>query len=806
MVTVERVTGALLSGRADAREAAAAVCVAHDDTAALRRALAALEADPRDAARARDFAAELLTVASDRPELATWLCRWSDPVSPAVSRGTDGRERPDRREQTAQPRAGDVPGHTNSIAGAPGIAGGTVQARDIAGGVHFHARPSPSLPIPRELLPVPAFFVERAMDAAALGALRAARLLVVSGPAGVGKTTFVSHWLTQLRDEFPDGQLYADLRGHSPGAPAVAQEVLGHFLRAYGFTDLPADPAEQAALWRSVSVNLRIAVMLDDAVSAAQVRPLLPGARDSLVVVVSRRKLSGLLADGAVLHELGLLEPAAGAELLTVRIGDRRAGRERDAVDEIVALCGGLPLAICLAGARMLSRPRQTVASMADALKREGGRLAALRADGRGAVLAALDESYAALPPHAARGYRYLGTLPFTVFGAEVMAAVCAVPIEQAHAVADELVEVNLLEDLGDDLFRFHDLVRLHAAERSSAQDPAEATRAGVLRAVGWYLATATAVEALLTPSHRDLPRDLPAGIPAPLAFDDAGSAVDWLSREQPQLITALRTARDHSWDAVVWQLADALWPLWNRLRPYELWIEAHRIGLAAARRDGNPRGVSRMLTTGGGALLNAGYPDEALTWYTEALDGARGDRDQKAEAQSLHGIGRAHQQAGRLAEATSYLSRALVLREAIGYRRGAALTRVCLGDIAAIDGRPDDAVGQLTVAYRELVAVRDRHDAARALALLGRAQSMRGDFDTAGLHLATALEEFRAIGSVHWQGRTMEMLGLTDEDRGSVATAREWFGRSLAVYASISPSDTDRLRERISTLDGHSA
>lgn len=741
----------------------------------VRVALAAWRDHPRDPDRAHDLAAVLIAALPGLPELTRLA-----------------------QELT---RASETAGHSNSISGAT-VSGSSIQARNISGGVHIHqADAARALPLPRQLLPVPPRFVDRAEDTAVLDIIRGAGLVVVTGPAGGGKTAFVSHWLHRIRADYPDGQLYADLRGHAPGTPAVAREILGQFLRAYGFADVPADPDEQAALWRSVVTDRRIAVMLDDAVSAAQVRPLLPGTSDSLVVVVSRRRLSGLLADGAAYHELGLLEPRVAAELLTSRIGEQRALRERQAVDEVVALCG-LPLALCLAGARIAARPRQTVASLAQALSCESGRLAALRAEGNRAVQAALDESCAGLSPGSLRCYRRLGVLPFTVFGPGTVAAACGVSATAAETAVDELIEVSLLEELGDDQYRLHDLVRLHAAARAEAEDTPQDIDDAVRRAVGWFLSAATTAERLLTPSHRVLPRDYPPGVPAPPDFPDPATALNWLSREQTQLMTALRTAAARDWPATVWQLAHALWPLWHRLRPHDLWVEALESGLAAARITGPPEAVSEMLTGGGGALLNAGRPDDALERYAEAFDDALRTGDRAAEGQALHGMGRCHQDAGRTARAGAYFVRALARREAAGLRRGAALTRYCLGDIALADGRPGEAVGQLAVAHRELTAVRDRHDAARAQALLGRAHAACGDLPTARAHLTAALAEFRATGSVHWQGRTAELLGLTALDDGDPATARDWFERSLDTYLSVSPKDTRRLRDRISSLD----
>ncbi|MFJ9566833.1 tetratricopeptide repeat protein [Streptomyces fuscichromogenes] len=792
-VTVALLAAALLADT-DPHAAVTALSAGSEPDNAVDRALAALAAAPADRQLAEAVAGALLEAARGQPEMTARLRSWLSAQDTMVNHA-----RPTERGIHAHSDA--TADHSNTVGGSARIDGPSIQAHTIIGGVRLTTRgPDRPLPVPRQLPPVPNRFVDRERDLSALNSLTDTPLVVVSGPAGVGKTTFVSHWLRRIRDDFPDGQLYADIGTAATGAPVPPQEALGQFLRAYGFTDLPSDPAEQAALWRSVTGDLRIAVMLDNAVSAAQVRPLLPGGSGSLSVVASRRRLTGLLADGAAFHELGLLEPDAAVELLVGRIGDHRAEHERDAVTAVAELCAGLPLALCLAGARMAARPRQTVASLVEALNHEGGRLAALHADGHSVVQAALDESYASLPPDMAHGYRCLGALPFAVLGIEVVAAACDLPIPQAEAVADGLIEVNLLEDLGANRFRFHDLVRLHAAQRAS-QDQSVATLDGTRRAVGWYLTTATAAEALLTPSHRNLPREYPPGTPPPLSFHDPNAALDWLSREQSQLATALRIAADNDWHATVWQLADALWPLWNRLRPYDLWLEAHHKGLAAARRDGRPGALSRMLTSGGGALLNCGRPEEALAWYAEALDHARADQDQKAEAQALHGLGRAHHMLGRLSEATSFFSRALARREAIGYVRGAALTRVCLGEIAIAQGRFDQAVAELTTAHGELAAIPDPHDAARALVFLGRARAARGDFAAADSHLEAALNEFRSIGSVHWQGRTMEMLGLTALDRGARATARTWFEQSLAVYTSISPRDTRRLLDRINSL-----
>ncbi|MEH6376428.1 tetratricopeptide repeat protein [Streptomyces sp. KLMMK] len=700
--------------------------------------------------------------------------------------------------------------HTNVLQGDTRVDGPSLQARDVHGGIHLHHAPPPRRPpTPRQLLPVPAHFTDRTDDLRTLDALRTAQpgcapqLVVVSGPAGVGKTALVSRWLQVAAPEFPDGQLYADLRGHASAGPARSAEALAGFLRALGAGSVPAAAQEQTALWRSLTADLRLTVMLDNAFSAAQVRALLPAAPGSLVVVTSRYRLTGLVVDGAGFHRVGMLEPAAALELLTRAVGGDRVERDREAARQVVSLCGRLPLALCLAAAQLASRPQRPVAALASALTRGRGPLDGLSVEGEAAVRTALDESYDALPARAARAYRAMALLPVRRYDAHLVAAACAVMPEEAEDLLDLLADVNLLEENEVDNYRFHDLVRLHAARRAESEETARQRETTLRRFVDGCLAAATSAEELLTPSHRTLPRSYahpPAG-PAP--FGSADECLAWLDGHRYDLMAAVRLAADRGWDASAWQLADAMWPLFLRLRPYDLWVEAHETGLAAALRDGHRAGTARMLTSGGGGLCNAGRPDDAVQWFTDALGRAVEDGDERQQAQALHGLGQAHQLKDDPDRAEGFFARALALREAIGYRRGAALSRVCLGETVMTRGRLRQAVDHLARAYDDLLALDESYEASRALAHLGRATALAGDPEAGARQLRRALEDFEASGSVHWQARTMEMLGLVAGERGETAEARRWYTRSLALYGPLSPSDAARLRDRLGELPG---
>lgn len=698
---------------------------------------------------------------------------------------------------------GNVPAAENAIGGSARLYGPTIQAREVRGDIHIHAPAGdgrPPLPVPRQLPPVPTHFTNREPDLTALSALRARAqpLIVVSGQAGIGKTTLVSRWLHGLDGAFPDGQLYADLRGHSiTGRPAGQSEVLGRFLRALGARTVPADPAEQVALWRSSTADRRIAVMLDNAFTAAQIRPLLPGGPGCLVAVTGRRMLSGLRMDGAAFHSLEALDTAESVELLIRGIGADRVAGEPAAARRIATLCAGLPLAVCLAAARLASRPRQPMAALADALARTPGRLTALEVEGEETVHKALDASYAVLTEGAARLYRRLGPLPLPTFDALIAAAAAAEPLERAERALDELIEANLMEDLGAEGCRFHDLVRVHAQDRALTDDTEAVREESLRRVCEWYLETATEAQRLLTPIQLTLPRayTLPSpGLPVPFT-DDAG-ALAWLDARRLHLMEIVRAAAERGWHATAWQLVDAQWPLYLRLRHYDLWIEAHEIGLAAARRDGDGAAERQMLNSGAIGLSGAGRTDTAAEWYHASLDAARRAGDARDEGQALLGLGACHREAGRMDQAVPCLHSAISVWEVCGYPRGAALARIVLGEIALAGAEPGTAVGHFTRAHDDMVAVRDPHDAARALAFLGRARARAGERAEGVAQLTEALAVFVASGAAHWQARTLEMLGESARDGGDEGSAREYTARARALYESTSPADARRLSE----------
>ncbi|MET7679187.1 tetratricopeptide repeat protein [Streptomyces sp. NPDC005423] len=706
---------------------------------------------------------------------------------------------------------------TNAISGHSVLHGPTVQARDIHGGIHFHP-PSPAspsrVPVPRQLPPVTARFIDREADRLALDTLRAQRpahapqVVVVSGLAGVGKTAFASHWLYEHAGSFPDGQLYADLGGQTTGTedgPVPPGVVLEAFLVALGASEVPAGTAQRSALWRSMTSGLRLAVLLDSAFTAAQVRPLLLGTASGLTVVTSRNNLTGLRVDGASVHRLEGLPAESAVELLAVG-GGTRVTREPAAAREVVRLCGRLPLAVALASAQLALRPHHSLSALAAALSQGQGAVHTLRIDGEAVMRTALDLSYEVLPDASRALYRRMGLLPADRHDLALLTALAADgegacdPVQATDIAVHSLVEANLLEETGAATYRFHDLVQPHARRLGEELEEPGGRERTLRRFVDWCLSTAAVAESILTPSHRLPGHDLPSEAVPPTPLDGPEEALAWLSTHRNGLMGAVRHSARVGWHWSCWRLTDLMWPLFLRLRPSEMWIEAHHLGLEAARRSASREGEGRMLTSGAIGLRNAGRYPEAADWYRQALEMATADQDVRQQGQAVSGLGHVSLLAHRLDEARDHFEHALRLRESIGYRRGAALSRRRLGETALAGGDLVTAAEQLRRAGDELDSLGETYEATRVLALLGHVLDRLGDREGGVRRLWEALTRFRAgdARSEHGEARCLEWLGQAAESRGDHAESIHHYEAARDLFRHLSPEDAQRLDGRL--------
>lgn len=666
--------------------------------------------------------------------------------------------------------------------------------------VHFHGWEAPgSWGPPHQLPPPTRLYTGRARDAQRLEELwddaraqDAGALLVISGTAGVGKSTLASSWLRAHSAEFPDGQLYADLAGYSLPDPMEPAEVLGGFLRALGVSPeaVPARMHERVALLRTVSNGRRVCLLLDNAVTAAQVRILAITAPGCATLVTTRSAISGLAMDGARFHRLEPWRAATGVEFMKRVLGATRVSAEAEAAWRVAELCGGLPLALGVAAAKLASRPRWTIGRLADALARDAARLELLDVGQDSAVIPALDGSYQILGPEDARLYRALGRCPVLWFDTAMVAALLDCTDEEAETRVEALVDAHLLEDL-EDRYRFHDLVRLHAAHCAQADEPEQSGArpdTALERLLDFYLGSATAAEEILTPSHRVLDRTYRFEGISRVRFTGDADALEWLVRQRPNLMAVLRFCAHRRMHRYVWQLADAMWPLFLRMRYTEDRLEAQSLAVEAAREDGDDAAQGYLLISLAATRSAVGRHAAAAEACDRAVRIYQRLGEPRGLAQAYNNRAKIHVLMQEWDAAERLFQRALELRESIGYRRGVALTCQGLGRVAAGRGDLERAEQLLARSHEGLRHEGDRYDAAWSLALRAFAIAGLGDRERALSLLDEAADEMRAVHSVFGLASVFELSGRVHELAGSTAVAAERYEQASELFAGSDP------------------
>ena len=672
---------------------------------------------------------------------------------------------------------------------------------------HFHGTEPPQVGPPRQLPPITTLFTDRSEDndwldrqwdqahSNGLGAL-----LVISGTAGVGKTSLAASWARAHHEDFPDGQLYADLGGYSQQQTASSEDVIGGFLRALSIAPdrVPARLAERVALLRTITHGRRVCVLLDNAVSAAQVRVLATTAPGCATLVTTRGSISGLTMDGAGFHQLDPWHAETGVVFIQRALGAERVSEEPDAARQVAELCGGLPLALGVAAAKLASRPRWTIKRLADALAQDGERLELLEVGKDSAVMPALDGSYQVLSDRLAHLYRALGRCPVLWFDLPMVAAVMNSTIEAAEEHLDALVDANLLEEL-DDGYRFHDLVRLHAAHCAETYAPSRESDEALGRLLDFLLAAATSAEELMTPTHRILSRDYRYEPVAPVPFSHAEEALRWLDRQRPNLMAVVRYCARRELHRVVWQLVDAMWPLFLRLRHTEDRLEAASLAVDAAHADGDEAAEASLVLSLAAALLSHDRVAEAARCHSRAMDLYEALGDERGLAQACDGRAKIHALLGEWSDAEALFLRALDLRERVAYRRGVALTYQGLGRVAAARGELERAEELLRRSYEGLLNEGDRYDAAWSQALCAQVIADRGETGRAFRLLDGATVEMRVAGSVFGRAGLLEIDGRIRQRLGDEPAAMERYAQAAELFASSDPLAAKRLRLRLS-------
>ncbi|WP_432829983.1 tetratricopeptide repeat protein [Dactylosporangium sp. CA-092794] len=654
-----------------------------------------------------------------------------------------------------------------------------------------------------------AHFTGRDGELARLDALLAAAdpppVVVLAGAGGVGKSALALRW-AHGQDRFADGQLWLDLGGFGPGAPLDPAGALGALLRALGVPPemVPPTTAERAGLYRSVTAGRALLTVLDNAHSAEQVRPLIPASAAGAVLVTSRSRLAGLVPDGARILDLAPLPAADGLALLARAAGPERIGGERAPARAIAELCGGLPLALCVAAARLAARPRLSVARVAAELADETTRLAALAAPEGPSVRAVFDVSVRHLHPGAAALYRRLALHPGAEFSAGVAAAVAATIPGCPPGALDRLLQASLLDETEEDRFRYHDLLRVHALDRARTDETDADRRATVELFAEWYLLAARRADARVTPYRRRpayTPRTAPAALPS---FAGRNDGLDWLEREYPNLVAAGRAALDHDRAELAWHLADAVWPvlLFSKPAPPER-AAVDRHGLAAARRWGHPWAEAVMLKRLGRSSAKLGDLAAAEAHTRAAVRRYADAGDLAGALDAREGLAAVHAEAGRPEEAATELLAVLAGNRRLGRARGTALTLVSLGRLLPGLGRAAEAVPLLREARAIFAAPAgaDPYNAARATLALAAALLAAGDAAAAERPAAEAADRLRDLGAPHEHAEALTVLARVARRLGDPATARRHYRAAVDLFTAAASPRAAAVRAELDAI-----
>lgn len=676
------------------------------------------------------------------------------------------------------------------------------------------ARPAGGLDgvVPRQLPAAVAGFAGRSAELEVLtglaeratsGAGAAVVISAIAGTAGVGKTALAVHFGHQVARRFPDGQLYADLRGFSPaGEPVPPARVIRGFLEALGVAPqaVPADADAQAGLYRSVVAGKRMLMVLDNARDAAQVRPLLPGSADCLVVVTSRSQLIGLAATGdARLLALGLLTEHEARELLAGRIGGTRVQAEPEAVDDLIRLCARLPLALAITAARAGARPAHLLAGLAAELRAAGGPLDALDAgEPAASVRAVFSWSYEQLCPAAARLFRLLGVHPGPDISASAAASLAGVEPARAGELLTELAHFHLIAEHIPGRYAFHDLLRAYASEQALAVDSDSARRSAIGRVLDHYLHTAYTAAVLLNPSRNAL------GIAPP----EPGVVIEhlpghrpplaWFEAEHHVLLAAATLAAEAGFDRHAWQLPWIIWDyLFNRGHWHELAAIA-RSALDAAARLGDAAGQAAAHRALAGAYHQFARYDVARVHLADSL---------RLYRRAGHGAGQvdAHLTLGwmfacqeRYADALTHCEQALGLLQQIGDRAWQARALHLTGRCCAHLGRHQQARASCQQALALLRELGHRPYEAEAWHSLGDAEHHSGDHAAAMACYRRALSLFRELGDRRTQAMVLAHLGDAQQAAGQTRAARRAWHQAVAILDALRHPDADQVRARL--------
>ncbi|MDT8910043.1 BTAD domain-containing putative transcriptional regulator [Amycolatopsis sp. PS_44_ISF1] len=667
--------------------------------------------------------------------------------------------------------------------------------------------------VPRQLPAAPAHFIGRnaeldRLDAAmnTAGAPGTVIISAIAGAGGVGKTWLALHWAHSRAGRFPDGQLFVDLRGFSPeDQPIQPAAAVRGFLDALGVevSRIPADLHAQAALYRSLVAHRRMLIVLDNAIDTAHITALLPGSASCTAVVTSRNRLPGLVtAHGAQHLPLDILDDTEARALLTARLGAPRVEAEPTAIDDLVRLCGGFPLALSIVAGRAHTAPRSSLAAIAAEL-REGGLDALDEGEPAASLPAVLSSSYRALPDEQALLLGLLAIAPGPDIALPAASSLAGKPRERTRMVLRGLEQASLISRDATGRYRLHDLIRRYAAD-VAYHDLTDETRDEALqRVVEFYLRTADAADQLLHPDRLDLRITSPEPGSQPQPLDDKPAAMAWFATEHLCLLSAQRTAADLGRDDATWQLAWVL-STFHQLRGLRHdQLATWRAALAANENQPDP--TPRLLGHGYLGLTHAdlGEHEEAAEHLRRAVSLAEQHNDKAALAHTHRLFARACELRGDDQRALEHSALALNLYRTLDNLEHEAAALNSVGWFAARIGNHDQA-REHCLAALELYRKTDApYGESGVLDSLGYIAHLRGRHHEAIGHYQEALALQRQLDYPYGLAETLAALGQPYVELGRYGEARQAWQEALELYRQQDRAEeAQRIQAQLEALD----
>ncbi|WP_327070292.1 NB-ARC domain-containing protein [Kitasatospora sp. NBC_01302] len=704
------------------------------------------------------------------------------------------------------------------------VHGNALQIGRVHGGITVNvpvATPSRSSSRPDDVPQHLSRFINRVSELGTLSAwldddaADAVASAVVSGLPGVGRRATVRRLAYDCRQRFPGGQLYVDFAASDGGVSGSVAEALAVCLKALGQAEeyLPNSVDDRLREYRRLSGAHRLLVVLDNVTEPAQVQMLTPKGAGSALLATSDILLGELRLDGVRLMKLDPLDESAGLELLTALCEPEPVRADPTAARRVVALCGGLPVALHLVAARLSMQPHLTLASVARELEDDAARLSVMTLQtpgGERSVSGAFDLAYRSLAPEQAWLYRLLGILPTPSFDAGAVAAAGGLETAAVQRLMAQLVRASLLEATADGRYHLNDLVRLHARHCAELETPEAEQATALSRLVTHYLALtaladrAVQADRLRIADLRDLLRDAPD--PFAQAGQEAGQlALAWLEAERGNVLAVLRAARRQALDRQAWQLAEAFTALFLHHRHLGDWCDSLRLGVDAAIADRAVAAEARLRSLLSRPLLDLGEDDRASAELETAVVRAEESGHPLLRASVQEFLGR-YWERHDPARAVTVFELSLRLNHEAQDPRGVAVASYFLGCAQDAAGSPEAACVTLrrVITQFESLGPPDRRMAARALAALGRARARLGEVEGARGDLERAAEALRNADATHYEARArIALADLIERTTADRAGARRHRARALEIFEAGGSPEAEDLRRRLAEEDG---